>query len=136
MEVAAGPAAAVLTVTENGYGKRTRSTSTACQSRGGVGIINIQTTDRNGQVVGVAGVTDDDELMLITQQGMMLRTSASRISLIGRATQGVRLIDIEEDDRAVSLAWLEEQEEPESTPGPTGAPEEGSDTTGSTEATD
>ena len=78
----------------------------------------------------------NDEVMFITQQGMVLRTSASRISLIGRNTQGVRLIDMEDDDRAVSLARLEEQEEPESTPGPTGAPESGSDTTRKTEATE
>ena len=81
------------------------------QSRGGVGIINIQTSERNGKVIGVAQVSDDDELMLITQQGKILRMAANTIRAIGRATQGVRLIDIEGDDRAVSIARLEEQDE-------------------------
>jgi DNA gyrase subunit A len=129
------PGAAVLTLTGNGYGKRTPIDEYRVTGRGGLGIINIQTTDRNGLVVGVAAVTESDEVMFITQQGMVLRTSAGRISLIGRNTQGVRLIDMEEEDRAVSLARLEEQEEPEA-PGPTGAPEAGSDTTSNTEATD
>jgi DNA gyrase subunit A len=130
------PGSAVLTLTENGYGKRTPIEEYRVTGRGGLGIINIQTTERNGLVVGVAAVAESDEVMFITQQGMVLRTSAGRISLIGRNTQGVRLIDMEEDDRAVSLARLEEQEEPESTPGPTGAPDSGGDTTSTTEATD
>jgi DNA gyrase subunit A len=81
------------------------------QSRGGVGIINIQTSDRNGKVVGIIQVTQDDEVMLITQQGKILRMAAGGIRTIGRATQGVRLIDIEGDDRAVSIARLAEKEE-------------------------
>jgi DNA gyrase subunit A len=88
------------------------------QSRGGIGIINIQTTDRNGKVVGIAQVTDEDELMLITQQGKILRMHSKGIRTIGRATQGVRLIDIEGDDRAVSIARLAEREE--EVPGETG----------------
>ena len=80
------------------------------QTRGGVGIINIQTSERNGMVVGVAQVTDDDELMLITQQGKILRMASTSIRTIGRATQGVRLIDIEGEDRAVSIARLAEQD--------------------------
>jgi DNA gyrase subunit A len=130
------PGAAVLTLTANGYGKRTVLDEYRVTGRGGLGIINIQTTERNGRVVGVACVTETDEVMFITEQGMVLRTSAGNISLIGRNTQGVRLIDMEEDDRAVSLARLEEQEEPESPPGPTGEPDTGSDTTDHTEATD
>ena len=81
------------------------------QSRGGIGIINIQTSDRNGKVVGIAQVSDDDELMLITQQGKILRMASKDIRTIGRATQGVRLIDIEGDDRAVSIARLAESDE-------------------------
>jgi DNA gyrase subunit A len=102
--------AAVLTLTENGYGKRTAFDEYRVTGRGGVGIINIQTTDRNGRVVGVACVTETDEVMFITQQGMVLRTPARSVSIIGRNTQGVRLIDLDEGDRAVSLARLEEQE--------------------------
>ena len=71
------------------------------QSRGGVGIINIQTSDRNGKVVGIAYVHDDDELMLISQQGMILRMVTKDIRAIGRATQGVRLLGVEEGDEVV-----------------------------------
>ncbi len=101
----------ILSVTEQGYGKRTELEEYRVQSRGGIGIINIQTSDRNGKVIGVVQVSNDDELMLITQQGKILRMAANTIRAIGRATQGVRLIDIEGDDRAVSIARLEEQDE-------------------------
>ena len=107
------PGTAVLTLTENGFGKRTAIDDYRVTARGGVGIINIQTTERNGRVVGVASVAESDEVMFITQQGKMLRTSAGAISMIGRNTQGVRLIDMEPEDKAVSLARLEEQVEPE-----------------------
>jgi DNA gyrase subunit A len=105
------PGGTILSVTEQGYGKRTELEEYRVQSRGGIGIINIQTSERNGKVIGVAQVSNDDELMLITQQGKILRMAANTIRAIGRATQGVRLIDIEGDDRAVSIARLEEQDE-------------------------
>ena len=101
----------VMTVCENGYGKRTALDEYRVQSRGGVGIISIQTTDRNGRVVGIAYVRGEDELMLITQQGKVLRMPTSGIRAIGRATQGVRLIEIESEDRVVSVARLAEQED-------------------------
>jgi DNA gyrase subunit A len=104
---------AILTVTENGYGKRTEIDEYRLQSRGGLGIINIQTSDRNGRVVGIANVTPGDELMLITQQGKVIRMAAADIRVIGRATQGVRLIEMEENDRVVSIARLEEGDEAE-----------------------
>ncbi len=107
------PGGTLLTVTENGYGKRTELDEYRVQSRGGLGIINIQTSDRNGRVVGVAYVNDDDELMLISQQGKVLRMVTRDIRTIGRATQGVRLIEIEPDDRLVSVARLAEREEAE-----------------------
>src|SRR5947209_13515429 len=107
------PGGTLLTVTERGYGKRTEIDEYRVQSRGGVGIINIATTDRNGEVVGVAYVQDGDELLLITQQGMILRTQANDVRSIGRATQGVKLIDIEGDDKVVSIARLVEKEEEE-----------------------
>ena len=110
MEVLA-PGGTILSVTEQGYGKRTELDEYRVQSRGGIGIINIQTSERNGKVIGVAQVTDDDELMLITQQGKILRMASKTIRTIGRATQGVRLIDIEGDDRAVSIARLAEKDE-------------------------
>jgi len=107
------PGGTILSVTEQGYGKRTELEEYRVQSRGGIGIINIQTSDRNGKVVGIAQVSDDDELMLITQQGKILRMASKDIRTIGRATQGVRLIDIEGDDRAVSIARLAEKDEEE-----------------------
>ena len=107
------PGGTILSVTEQGYGKRTELDEYRVQSRGGLGIINIQTSDRNGKVIGVAQVSDDDELMLITQQGKILRMASSGIRTIGRSTQGVRLIDIEGDDRAVSIARLAEKDEEE-----------------------
>ena len=110
MEVLA-PGGTILSVTEQGYGKRTELDEYRVQSRGGVGIINIQTSERNGKVVGVTQVTGEDELMLITQQGKILRMASTNIRSIGRATQGVRLIDIEGEDRAVSIARLAEKDE-------------------------
>jgi len=103
----------MLTVTQNGYGKRTGLDEYRIQSRGGIGIINIQTSDRNGKVVGIAFVHDDDELMLISQQGKILRMVSRGVRAIGRATQGVRLIGVDEGDQVVSLAKLAEREEDE-----------------------
>ena len=105
------PGGAVLTVTENGYGKRTELDEYRVQSRGGVGIISIQTTARNGRVAGIEYVESEDELMLITQKGKVLRMDTKDMRLIGRATQGVRLIEIDEKDRVVSLARLPDEVE-------------------------
>jgi DNA gyrase subunit A len=105
------PGSTLLTVTEHGYGKRTELEEYRVQSRGGVGIINIQTSERNGRVVGMASVHDEDEFMLISQQGKILRTVARDIRAIGRATQGVRLIEMDADDRVVSLARLAEKDD-------------------------
>ena len=107
------PGGTLLTVTEHGYGKRTEIDEYRVQSRGGVGVINIATSERNGHVVGVAYVQEGDELLLITQQGMILRMQTNDVRAIGRATQGVRLIDIEGDDRVVSIARLVEKEDPD-----------------------
>jgi DNA gyrase subunit A len=112
MEVV-GPEGTLLTVTERGYGKRTELDEYRVQSRGGVGVINISTSRRNGRVVGVAFVQDGDELLIITQQGMILRMAAADIRAIGRATQGVKLIDLEGEDQVVSIAKLAEKEEDE-----------------------
>ncbi len=103
------PGGTILTVTVNGYGKRTEIDEYRVQGRGGSGIINIQTTERNGPVIGVSCVLELEQLMFITEQGMILRTQASGISIIGRATQGVRLIDLDEGDRTVAVARLEDQ---------------------------
>jgi DNA gyrase subunit A len=105
------PGGTLLTVTERGFGKRTEIDEYRVQSRGGVGIINIATSERNGLVVGVAYVQAGDELLLITQQGMILRMQTNDVRAIGRATQGVKLIDIESGDKVVSIAKLAEKEE-------------------------
>jgi DNA gyrase subunit A len=104
------PGGTLLTVTEQGFGKRTEIDEYRVQTRGGVGIINIYTSDRNGSVVGVAYVQSGDEVLLITQQGMILRMETNAVRAIGRATQGVKLIDIEEADKVVSIAKLAEKE--------------------------
>jgi DNA gyrase subunit A len=105
------PGGTLLTVTERGYGKRTEIDEYRVQSRGGVGVINISTSERNGQVVGIAYVQEGDELLLITQQGMIIRMPTNDVRSIGRATQGVRLIDIEGEDQVVSVARLVERED-------------------------
>ncbi len=102
--------ATILTVTAHGYGKRTNLSEYRIQSRAGVGVINIQTTERNGEVVGLTQVADDDELMLITQQGKTLRMVTKDVRAIGRATQGVKLIETDNKDRVVSIARLPDQE--------------------------
>jgi DNA gyrase subunit A len=113
----------LLSVTEHGYGKRTEIDEYRVQSRGGVGIINIATTDRNGPVVGVAYVQEGDELLLITQQGMIMRMPTNDVRSIGRATQGVKLIDIEEGDQVVSIAKLAERDDEAGENGANGGPE-------------
>ena len=105
------PEGTILTVTEHGYGKRTELDEYRVQTRGGIGIINIQTSERNGAVVGVTQATEVEEIMLITQQGKTIRTAARDIRTIGRTTQGVKLIDIESDDRVVSMARIDEQDD-------------------------
>jgi len=101
----------ILTVAEGGYGKRTEVTEYRLQSRGGKGIITMKTTDKTGRVIGVQQVTEEDQLMLVTNAGKIIRLRIKDIRVIGRNTQGVRLIEIEEGERVVSLARLAEKEE-------------------------
>jgi DNA gyrase subunit A len=96
----------VLTVCENGFGKRTAIDEYRLTRRGGKGVINIKATERNGRVVAMKAVSDDDELMLITSAGIMLRTDLSGVREIGRATQGVRLIRVEEGTQVVAAAKI------------------------------
>jgi DNA gyrase subunit A len=107
------PGADILTVSENGYGKRTSMEEYRLQSRGGKGIITMRTTERTGQVVGVQQVTEEDQLMLVTNNGKIIRLRVKDIRVIGRNTQGVRLIDLDNTERVVSLARLAEKEEEE-----------------------
>jgi DNA gyrase subunit A len=107
------PGGTLLTVTERGFGKRTELEEYRLTGRGGLGVIDIQASDRNGSVVGFAYVQAGDELLVITQQGMILRLPTDDVRLTGRATQGVKLIDLEEADKVVSIARLVEKEDEE-----------------------
>ncbi len=97
----------VLTVTENGYGKRTDASEYSVQGRGGQGVISIRTSERNGQVVGAISVNDSDEIMLISNAGTLVRTGVDQISVLGRNTQGVRLIRVAEGEQLVGLEKVE-----------------------------
>ncbi len=101
----------LLTVTEKGYGKRTKAAEYRLQSRGGKGVMTIKVTKRNGKVIGVLQVTKDDEIIIIAGSGKVIRTKAKSISLIGRATQGVRLIDLAGNDKVVSVARVVEKDD-------------------------
>jgi len=103
--------ATMMAITENGYGKRTNFDEYRTQTRGGKGIISIQTTDRNGKVVSAHAVTDEHRLMLISEAGQMICIGASDLRIIGRNTQGVRLFNLKEGDKLVSAAVLEPEEE-------------------------
>jgi DNA gyrase subunit A len=105
------PGATLLAVAEKGYGKRTEMDEYRVQSRGGKGIITMKTTEKTGAVVGVRMVSDDDDIMLVTDGGKVIRTPVKGISIIGRNTQGVRLIDLAEGERVVGVARLAEKEE-------------------------
>ncbi|MEE9494076.1 MAG: DNA gyrase subunit A [Gammaproteobacteria bacterium] len=93
----------VLSATENGYGKRTKADDFPLRKRGGQGVIAIQSTERNGRVIGSVLVNDDDEIMLITSGGTLVRTRVNEISVMGRNTQGVRLIKVQENEKLVGL---------------------------------
>jgi DNA gyrase subunit A len=103
----------VLSVTRNGFGKRTALDEYRLQSRGGKGLIDIKASDRNGPVVGVNFLRGEEQVMLITEKGMIIRLNTAEISTIGRNTQGVRLIQLEEGDHLVSVARLAEREDGE-----------------------
>ncbi len=102
------PGTTILAVTENGYGKRTPIEEYPLQRRGGKGVINIIPSVRNGLVVGVLSVVDSDEVVLTSAKGVVIRLKAKEISVMGRNTQGVRLMKLEEGDRVVALAKVRE----------------------------
>jgi DNA gyrase subunit A len=155
--VVADPAGALLTVCENGYGKRTpfgpntageeapeveveeetpetavddaeepRATASGMryrkQKRGGKGVRDIRTSDRNGPVVGVTAVSDNDDIMLITIQGMVNRTHVQEIRMVGRNTQGVRIMNLREGDKIASLAKVAHEEVEDEAPSADGVP--------------
>ena len=103
----------VLSATENGYGKRTKISDYPLQGRGGQGVISIQTTERNGAVVGAVQVNDEDGIMLISDAGTLVRTRAVEVSVMGRNTQGVRLINLSSDERLVGVEQIADEQEEE-----------------------
>ncbi|MDP2318573.1 MAG: DNA gyrase subunit A [Acidobacteriota bacterium] len=118
----AKPGGTLLTVTEKGYAKNTLLDEYRVTGRGGLGVKNVEVTDKNGPVVAITQVHDNEELLVITEQGKILRTAANEIRTIGRATQGVRLMDLEGDDKIVSVALVEKAEEEPTTPPEGSAP--------------
>ena len=104
----AGDTRSILTVTENGYGKRTAVDGYPTRNRGGKGVFTIKTSERNGQVVGALQVSNDDEIMLITSGGKIIRMKMDSLRIIGRNTQGVRLINLEKGEKVVDVARVAE----------------------------
>jgi DNA gyrase subunit A len=100
----------ILTVTENGYGKRTAVAEYPLQTRGGKGVFTIKTSERNGMVVGVLVVDDEDQVMLIANSGQIIRMPMDTVRIIGRNTQGVRLINLADDELVVDLSMLAREE--------------------------
>jgi DNA gyrase subunit A len=101
----------LLTVCDNGYGKRTKVDEFPTKGRGGKGMIAIQASERNGPLVGATQLFSGDEIMLISDQGTMVRTRGDEVSVVGRNTQGVRIIRLKENESLVSLARIAEPEE-------------------------
>ena len=101
----------ILTITENGFGKRTALSEYPAKSRATKGVVSIKVSDRNGPVVGAVQVEDLDEIMLITDNGTLVRTRVKEVSVIGRNTQGVRIIRTVEDEHVVALQRIDEIEE-------------------------
>jgi DNA gyrase subunit A len=119
----------MLTVSEKGYGKRTPLAEYRITSRGGKGVINLKTTDRNGSVIGTLQVSEDSDVMIITGFGKIIRVHANEIREAGRSTQGVRLLRLEDEDKIAAAAVIEDEssEVPGNgaSPAPPAAPKEG-----------
>ena len=109
----------ILSVTERGFGKRTDVDEYRTQGRGGKGIINVKTTDKNGKVVSIMRVQEDSDILIMTANGKLIRVSSQDIRAVGRATQGVRLINLDEDDKVTAATLVEPQAKTEEDIGPT-----------------
>jgi DNA gyrase subunit A len=110
MEILQGDGS-ILTLTENGYGKKTSVAEYRVGSRGNKGVFTIKTTARSGNVIGIAQLTKEDEVMLITRNGKLIRFNLSKLRNLGRLTQGVRLIHLESDEQVVAIAKIAEGED-------------------------
>ena len=130
------PNATLLTVCENGFGKKTPFDEYRDQSRNGLGVINIATSERNGKVVGLKVVRESDDVMLITQGGMVIRTSVKSIRVQGRNTQGVKLITLDAGDKLVALARVAQEENGDEDAGAPAEPEPGSEPPAASDASD
>jgi len=114
MVVVSSPDSQLMTICENGYGKRTDQDEYPRKHRGGMGVLDIKTTDRNGPVVACKEVMGDDEVMIVTQDGVLIRTEVGGISTVGRNTQGVRVINLGEGDRVIDMTRVpKSDDEPE-----------------------
>jgi DNA gyrase subunit A len=113
----------LLTVTQNGYGKRTLMEEYRTQGRGGSGIMTMKITEKNGPIVAVRQVADEDELILASDKGKVIRTRVSEISEVGRVAQGVRLINLEEGEQVAAVAKIVEKDDEGGSPVPTPAAE-------------
>ena len=109
----------VLSVTERGFGKRTAVEEYRAQGRGGKGIINLKTTDKNGKVVSVMRVQEDSDILVMTANGKLIRVSSTDIRAVGRATQGVRLINLDEEDKVTAATLIASEGKTEEEPPPT-----------------
>lgn len=117
------PGTEILTVTDRGYGKRSEESEYRSQSRGGKGILAMKLTDKTGNIVSIKPVTERDDLMIITDKGQVIRTKISGISLLGRNTQGVRLINVKPDEKVVAVEKIVDPDEDPITEGGDGSPE-------------
>jgi DNA gyrase subunit A len=106
----------VLSVTEQGFGKRTSVEEYRTQGRGGKGIINLKTTSKNGKVVGIMRLNEDSDVLVMTANGKLIRVRSTDIRAVGRATQGVRLINLEDDDKVTAATLVESEAEKEEVP--------------------
>jgi DNA gyrase subunit A len=129
----AKPGGTLLTVTEKGYAKNTLIDEYRVTGRGGLGVKNVEVTDKNGAVVAIAQIHANEELLVMTEQGKILRTPANEIRTIGRATQGVKLMDLEGEDKIVSVALVEAAAEEAAVNGDSTPPAEPPTSTGDTE---
>ncbi len=112
----------VLVLSENGYGKRTDLDEYRVTNRGGKGVKTINVTEKTGKLVSIQAVTDDNDLMIINRSGLSIRTGVDQIRLAGRATQGVKIINLREGDAIASVVAVPKNEEPEEPAGTEGAP--------------
>jgi DNA gyrase subunit A len=101
----------ILTITERGYGKRSEAEEYRVQSRGGKGILAMKLTEKTGNIVQIKQVNDKEDLVIITDKGQVIRTKIAGISLLGRNTQGVRLINVKPDEKVVAVEKMAESEE-------------------------